>query len=314
MELGADLFRGSRWLITGGSGFVAANLVRNPMLAGAEVHLAVRGRSAWRLAGLDRSVRLHVLDLRDPDAVAALFAEVRPEIVVHGATWRGGADREQAALTNVLGTSHLIDAALAHPPRRLIHLGSSIEYGHREAPLDEGLALEPTTLHGATKAAASLLLRQAAWAEGLPAVILRAFSVYGPWEGHDRLIPTAIRALRDGAVVKLTEPGWVRDLVYVDDVVEAIGLAVVRELTPGEVLNVGSGIETTNEGIVETIARVMGRKAEVEVGAYPSRDTDSRHWVADPSRALERLGWRAVTPLEKGLGRTVEWVLTYDRS
>jgi len=310
----SNQFGGSRWLITGGTGFLVANLARSEILQEAEVHLTIRDSTAWRLAGLDERIHLHVLDLRDESAVANLFKEVRPDFVVNGATRRPrtGDDRRAAIMSNMLAVNNLIDAALAHPPLRVIHLGSSLEYGHRSVPLREDMELLPNTIHGVAKAATSLLLRQAAWADELPVVILRGFHVYGPWEQPDRLLSTAIRAIRDDLPVKLTEPGFVRDLIFVDDVIETILLTAATELEPGEAINIGSGIETSNEELTRAVGEAMGKEPTIHVGAFPARPTDSRRWVADISRARERLGWTATTSLARGLDCTVDWVIKHD--
>ena len=313
-SLHANCFRGSRWLITGGTGFLAANFARSTILEPAEVHLTIRNPNAWRLAGLDDRFHFHLLDLRDESGLTDLFSEVQPDFVVHTATWRPstGDDRRAAVMSNIIAANNLIEAALAHPPCRLVHLGSSLEYGRRDIPLREDMELLPDSIHGAAKATASLLLRQAAWADGLRAVILRCFHVYGPWERRDRLLSTAIRAIRDGLPVKLTEPGPVRDLTYVDDVIEAVLLSAANELDPGEVVNIGSGIETSNEDLVQAIGSAMGKKPIVHMGSFPPRSTDSPHWVADTTRARERLGWTAATSLASGLSRTVDWVLKHE--
>lgn len=126
------------------------------------------------------------------------------------------------------------------------------------------------------------------------------------------LIPASARAARDGGVLPLTSPGLRRDLVFVSDAVEAVLTALEIGLTPGEMLNVGSGIQTSNEETVSLIGRIMGKDIRVAPGAYAPHETDNPCWVADTSRCVERLGWRARTNLEEGLRLTVAWVLDHD--
>ena len=189
--------------------------------------------------------------------------------------------------TNVIGANNLIEAASRQPPEKFIYLGSSLEYGHRTEPLHEDMLPAPTTLHGASKASATMLFQQAARKGEFASVILRLFSVYGPGEPRSRLIPTAIRAIRDGAPIELTTPGIRRDFVFVDDVVEAITMALGSSLASGEILNVGTGTQTSNEMLVNIIASLMGRSADLVIGTYPARETDTSHWVAD----VRRCGW-----------------------
>ena len=138
-------------------------------------------------------------------------------------------------------------------------------------------------------------------------MILRPFSVYGPWETPSRLIPSAIRAALDGLELPLTAPGYRRDLVHVDDVVDACLAAATVDVPPGEIVNVGTGQEWTNEEVVSAISAVMGREIRTRPGEYPARLSDTAHWIADTRKAEQLLGWLPRRPLRDGLEQTVRW-------
>jgi nucleoside-diphosphate-sugar epimerase len=114
-----------------------------------------------------------------------------------------------------------------------------------------------------------------------------------------------LRAAHTGEVVPLTGPGRRRDWVWVGDVVDACIRAAVVELDPdGLVCNIGTGVQTPNEGVVAAAERATGRIIRTDPGAHPGRDWDSAHWVADVRRARAVLGWEPTVDLEAGLART----------
>src|SRR6266849_7627979 len=151
---------GERVLITGGSGFIGACLVRDLIASGQEVHLLLRrdSKHLWRLAGLDGQYTAHWADLRDIGSLRRAVAACRPDIVYHLASH--GTDpfpqnRASILATNILGTANLLDALEGHDYRAFVYTGSSSEYGHKNSPMQEDDRLEPRTDYAVSKAAAT---------------------------------------------------------------------------------------------------------------------------------------------------------------
>ncbi|MGS5088775.1 NAD-dependent epimerase/dehydratase family protein [Hydrogenophaga sp. A37] len=305
----ASRFRGRRLLVTGGAGAIAANLIRALLAAGCRVDATVRpGGQAWRLTGLGEALTRHTVDVGDADALERVFAQVRPEFVFHLATPRGhdAAARDEMLRVNVLGAQALLGCVRRHAVERLVVAGSSLEYAPAHTALKETDPIAPLTWHGATKAAAAVLYRQAAAEHGVPVSLLRIFHVYGPWESAHRLAPTAIRAALSGDAMPMTAGGIRRDWVYVDDVCEALLLAAAKA-APGDVFNIGSGVETSNETLVACVESVLGRSVRQLVGELPPRATDAEHRFADRSLAQRQLGWAPRHSLKDGLRETAAW-------
>jgi nucleoside-diphosphate-sugar epimerase len=110
----------------------------------------------------------------------------------------------------------------------------------------------------------------------------------------------------------MVAPRTVRDFVYVDDVVEAIVNFSALTKLRGEVINLGSGIETSLQEVVATVQQLVGNRSEVRWGAMPSRSWDSTCWVAEVSRAAALLDWRPRHTLRQGLARMADWMETME--
>jgi nucleoside-diphosphate-sugar epimerase len=306
---GRLLGRGGRVLVTGATGFVGANVVRALLHLGSDVHITVQASSdPWRLQDVLPHAETHVASLTDPDALRRVFVRARPAIVLHLATPRG---RDEAARTRifettVMGAVHLLRLAREFDVQRLVVTGSSLEYCPSDVPLGEEAPVAPTTVHGAAKAAATVLYRQAAQDAGVPVCVLRLFHVYGPWESRHRLLPSAIRAARDGTPLPLTGGAIARDWVFVADVVDAL-LRAAGLSRAGELINVGSGQEYSNEAVVRCVAETIGRPVRIAAGAFPRGAADAPHRCADRGKAVRLLGWTPQFSLAQGVRQTAEW-------
>ncbi|MFN8545013.1 MAG: NAD-dependent epimerase/dehydratase family protein [Candidatus Binatia bacterium] len=302
----------ARVLVTGGTGFVGANLVRRLLDDGHAVHLVVRpGSASWRIAELAGRVAFHAVALTDADAVTGVVRDVRPEWVFHLAThgaYSWETDVRRMIETTVLGTMHLVQACLAVGFLAFVNTGSSSEYGWKDHPPAETEALDPNSHYAVNKAWATHFCRYTALAEGAPIRTLRLYSVYGPWEEPRRLIPTLVVRGMAGVLPPLVGPDVARDYVYVGDVCEAyLRVAAVPEQPPGAVYNVGTGVQTTLREAVDVVRSTLGITAEPVWGTMPPRRWDTTVWLADVRRITSLLGWRAETPFAAGFARTVEW-------
>lgn len=301
-----------RALVTGAGGFVGANLVRYLLERGHEPVAVIRPEpETWRLRDLAGDVALKPVDLRRVEDVARLVDDVRPEVIfnlaAHGAySWQ--TDLDEMLAVNVRTTEALLEAA-RRVDARLVQAGSSSEYGFCDRAPGEHDRVVPNSHYAVTKVAATHLCQLAAARHGQHAVTLRLYSVYGPWEAPDRLMPTLVDRALDGCFPPLVAPETARDFVWVGDVCDAFLSAASLEVPDsGLVLNIASGTQTTLRSLVSTAREVFQVRAEPVWGTMEQRSWDTAVWVGDPTQAQAAIDWRASTSPRDGLARLGAWL------
>ena len=306
-----------RALVTGGAGFVAANLVRRLLGDGYEVIATVRPQSdSWRIDELRDDIDCIELDITDAKQVADVVGHTRPDTIfhlaAHGAySWQ--CERRRIFDTNLGGAINVLEAAVVQGVGTVVLAGSSSEYGFKDHSPAETEAPEPNSDYAAAKAAATLLAGYIGRSESLNVVTLRLYSAYGPWEEPGRLVPTLVSSALAGRLPPLVDPDTARDFVFVADVGDAfIKAAGQANTATGQIYNLGTGRQTTLREIVETARQLFGVKEEPVWNTMPQRTWDTRVWVADSARIRTELDWEPETSLEQGLAATAEWLVAAD--
>lgn len=260
--------------VTGSTGYVGSNLVNTLSGLGWEVKCYRRDKE------LD-------LEKYDPEVIFHLAAELK--------------DEKKMVESNIGLTVKLLAASTNVFYQAFVNIGTSSEYGPKDHPIKESDGLAPDTAYGLTKAQATVSCQEHAMRLKKPLITLRPFSIYGNNEKDNRLIPTAIRCALTGETLTLGEGA--HDFVHVDDVVGAM-IYFSGNALPGEVVNIGTGVQTTNQEVVELIEKITGKKIKIKkVERFHEYDTDT--WVADVTRAAN-YGWFARIKLEKGIERMID--------
>ena len=300
-------------MITGGAGFIGANIVNRLLDLGyGNINLIIRNSTNLsRLKNILAKVNLHKVDFSDKKSLQKVISKINPSIIIHLAAYSAYRDQKavsQMVETNIAGTLNLLMASKNINYDVFINTGSSSEYGIKEKPMNEDDILKPISFYAATKASATLLCQVFAKEYRKPIVTLRPFSVYGPYEEGNRFIPTIMKAAIENKPIKLTPGSQRRDFIYIQDVVNVYikALSCGKKLS-GQILNMGTGIEHTNDEVVQTLFRVTGKKVKIEKGAFPKRLWDTPHWVADISKTKKLLSWKPKFTLEEGLRYTYNW-------
>lgn len=322
-------------LVTGGAGFIGSAVVR---LAIARGHGVVNLDALTYAACLDNvaSVAGHPgyvfehVDIRDRDRLARVFADHRPDAVMHLAA-ESHVDRSidgpgDFIETNITGTFNLLEAARAHwtaagRPQafRFHHISTDEVYG--SLPPDparqftEATPYDPRSPYSASKAASDHLVR--AWHEtyGLPVVLSNCSNNYGPYHFPEKLIPVTILNALQGKPLPIYGKGAnIRDWLYVEDHADAL-LCVLERGAPGRSYNIGGENEVTNLDLVRRICALLDARrpqgaphAEL-IEFVADRPGHDARYAIDPTRIREELGWRPSVTLDQGLARTVDWYL-----
>ncbi len=302
-------WRGCRVFVTGATGFVGSHLARRLLGAGADVTVLVRPAShRFRIADIARELHVVEGDCSDIGSVARILDAAKPQIVFHAAAAGvvPSTPSESVLHTNVFGTFAIANGCANAGVERLIHFGSSFEYGEGSA-LSEESSLCPTTIYGASKAAGTILAQSIGRSTGLKVISIRLFTPYGPWERATRLVPSAIVNGLLRRDMNMTSGEQERDLVYIDDAVEGVLLAAGSDTAVGNVLNLCSGQGTRMRSAVELIYRLLGQPASIHVGAIPYRTGEMFFQSGTNKLARMHLGWQPTVDLEEGLQRTIDW-------
>lgn len=287
-----------RILVTGARGFLGSHIVARARTDGREVVAAYRGASGTGTA---------LLDVCDAESVDAAFRDFSPSVVIHCAAYGvnyAEQELDSALAVNVGGSLCVLAAAARYEVRRFVHLGSCFEYGSHAGLISEDTALNPTAVYGASKAAATILMRERAQALGVPLVVARPFGMWGPGEAAHRLIPQVIAACVNHSELKLTPCEVIRDYTYVEDMAANIlALALADNVAPGTIVNIGTGQSVTLRDFVLAIAKLFAAEELMRFGVLDYRATEMTSLVADVSRMHELLGDRPKTPLAVGVRR-----------
>jgi nucleoside-diphosphate-sugar epimerase len=302
-------------MVTGSAGFIGSHLCESLLDTGLSVTgvdsfvpyypRAIKERNQ-QTALAHPNFRFHELDLRS-DPLDDLVKEV--EVIFHIAAMPGLVqswnDFEGYWTCNVLATQRLLEAIrrTGNGLQRLVFASTSSVYGSSGSG-DETLPTKPISPYGVTKLAAENLCRAYAETHGIPVVILRYFSVYGPRQRSDMGYYRFIQSILGNIPVTVYGDGQqVRGNTYITDCVEATLAAV--EGHPGEIYNVGGG-ETANVwDILGRLEKLTGRRPRVK--REPARPGDQRYTCADTTKLRNHFNWQPRTLLEEGLARQWKW-------
>lgn len=307
----ARKLQGPIWVV-GASGFIGAKLFFSLARLRPDVFAASRQvESSWRLLHCPYPNRL-ALDITVARDVEAAVKKHRPRTVFNLSAY-GAYERQNATAriheVNYRGTLNLVTALQESGCDAFVQAGTSSEYGLNCAGPAETAALEPNSDYAVSKVAASYLLGYYGRIKQFPCAHLRLYSVYGPWEERDRLVPTLVRLGSQGQYPPLVNPAISRDFLYVDDGTRAFVQAalVACRQQPGHTFNIATGTKTSLAEIAQLARQFFAIPAEPVFGAMPNRKWDLANWYGDAARARAELGWDSRVPLAAGFALTAEW-------
>lgn len=330
-------------LISGSAGFIGYFLSRRLLKDGFRV-IGVDSLSDYYDPGLKRRRQAGLLQnagfsainesIETPNLLADLFADERPDIVIHLAAQAGvrySIESPRSYLeSNIVGTFELLEAARAHPPQHMLLASTSSAYGaNTEMPYRETMRTDhQMSFYAATKKASEAMAHSYAHLFGLPVTMFRFFTVYGPWGRPDMALFKFTKAMLEGKPIDVYNHGeMMRDFTYVEDLVEAIRRLIdappirpenVDEIAEGDslspvapwrVVNIGNSQPVQLGEMIAAIEDALGLTAERNL--LPMQPGDVPATWADAELLRSLIGYVPSTEIRVGVGKFVDWYRDY---
>lgn len=300
-----------RIVVTGGAGFVGANLVPRLLADGHAVRVVdnlATGRLEY-LDGLD--VEIIEGDIRDAETLDKALPDV--DAVVHlaaaGSVVDSVSDPRANFENNVLGTFNVLDAARRAGSERVVlaSTGGAL-IGDAEPPVNETSLPKPISPYGASKLGAEAYAHAFAHAFGIRTICLRFANVYGPFSGHKKGAITAFfKAVHNGTPITIYGDGSAsRDFMHASDICAGIRLAVGADVPGGSVFHLASGVETSVAELARACTRAAGHP-DHRIDFRPKRPGEVERNFATYDLAHEVLGFTPRIALADGLADTWRW-------
>jgi UDP-glucuronate 4-epimerase len=333
-----------RYLVTGTAGFIGYHVAERLLARGDEVigldnvndYYDVRLKQA-RMARLDgkRGYDFIKLDVSDNEGMARVFAERKPEVVIHLAAQAGVryslTNPHAYVQSNLAGFINILEGCRHQGVRHLVYASSSSVYGgNTRQPFSIHDNIDhPVSLYAASKKANELMAHTYSHLYNLPTTGLRFFTVYGPWGRPDMAMFLFTKAILEGKPIDVFNHGKMRrDFTYIDDIVEGIVRTADRVAAPNpdyssetpdpgtssapyRVYNIGNNNPVELMDMIGTLERVLGQKAEKRM--LPLQPGDVPATWADVDDLTRDVGFKPSTPIEDGIRRFVAWYREYYR-
>ena len=301
--------------ITGGLGFIGSNFVLCHLKKHPKTRIVVIDRRSYaadvsNLEGVLGRVTLEMVDIRNADLVAHLYAQYTPEITYHFAAESHVGNSiisdDDFVTSNIVGT-HNILKGVRFSGSRLVHISTDEVYGTVEAgKFTEETPYNPRNPYSATKAASDHLVRAYINTHGINAIITNCSNNYGPRQHAEKFIPVVILNAKANNPIPIHGDGSsVRDWLFVMDHAEAL-LRVGEKAPSGERFNIGGECEMTILDTAKLVLDMMGKSHSL-LQFVPNRPGHDQHYAMDISKIQREFKWKPLTAFENGLKQTLEW-------
>ena len=324
-------------LVTGAAGFIGHSvclslLARGDSVVGVDnlndyydVHLKHSRLDSIQSHPNSKNFKFVKLDLAEQAATAKLFADEKPENVIHLAAQAGvrySLENPHAYISsNIVAFTNILEACRAIKPRHLVYASSSSVYGgNTKLPFSEADNVDhPVSLYAATKKANELMAHTYSHLYGLPTTGLRFFTVYGPW-GRPDMAPFlfADAILNDKPIKVFNHGDMLRDFTYIDDIVEGVIRVLDKPATPASQSNIHAPCRLFNIGnsqpeklldFIGLLENAIGKTAQKEF--LPMQAGDVKATYADTNALEAWVGFKPNTPLQEGVESFIKWYREY---
>ena len=329
-------------LVTGAAGFIGMHCVERLLARGDSVvgidnlndyyDVTLKESRLSRIAD-HPAFHFHRVAIEDKDAMAGIFADEKPDRVIHLAAQAGvrySLENPHAYIdANLQGFINILEGCRHNDVTHLAYASSSSVYGGNEQmPFSEHHSVDhPVSLYAATKKANELMAHTYSHLYGLPTTGLRFFTVYGPWGRPDMALFLFTDAIRQGTPIDVFNQGaMVRDFTFIDDIVEGVIRVLDKTATPNpdfdplnpdpgsstapfRVFNIGNGNPTPLMDYIGALESALGITAEKNL--MPMQPGDVPATSADTSELKDWVGFAPNTDVRDGVKRFVDWYIAY---
>lgn len=306
-------FKQKRFLVTGGSGFIGNEIVRQLLEKGSIVTV-LDNFSSGKKNYLDSHKNLKIIkgNIQDEQIVAKSVKD--QEAVINLAALPFIPDSydhpSEFFKVNTLGSVNaIVQSIKSKTVKSFVQISSSEVYGSAQyTPMDETHPTFPHSTYAVSKLAADRAAFSLHKEHGFPVVIIRPFNSYGPRFTQPYIIPEIIKQISGKSkILKLGNIKATRDFTFVSDTADAIIRASSERKAIGEVINVGSGSDISILDLAKKITKLSNQKITIKYDKARLRPYDVNKLVCNNKKAKRILNWKPKTSLDEGLKKTLEW-------
>jgi len=299
-------------LITGVTGFIGSNLLRNLLNSkNNEIFILLRNNSnTWRINDIISKTNKIIINLND-QKLKEEINKIKPDIIYHCATY--GAlpqekDFNQTIDTNILGSINLLNSCLENDFSLFVNISSSSEYGPKKNPMSETDTLNPITNYGLSKVIFTNYASNIGKIHKKNIVTIRLFSPFGYYESKGRLFPSLLLDIINNQNPKLGNPKSSRDFIFIEDVIEFLNMiSNINIQFDGEVFNLGTGKQHSVQEIAEIAIKLSKNKLTPIYQNIEERSYDTSFWVADMEKSYNTFNWKPKYDLSESIRLLLNW-------
>ena len=308
-------------LITGGAGFIGSTLADKLLEENNKIvvidnfndYYSPKLKEKNIKHNLDnKNYKLYRGDICDKNLLSKIFEENQIDVVVHIAASAGVRPSIENPLSyvknNIEGTVNIVEVMKENGIKKIVFASSSSIYGNcKEEIFSEDLKVsEPISPYAASKSACEQFLYTYSKLFDIQVVALRFFTVFGPRQRPDLAIRKFIDLIKENKPIPVYGDGTtIRDYTYIDDIVDGIIGAINYNDTPYEIINLGGGAPVSLNQMIETIEKVLNKKATIE--HLPMQLGDVNKTAADITKAKKLLNYNPKTSFKEGIIKFIEW-------
>jgi UDP-glucose 4-epimerase len=315
------------WVITGGCGFIGLSLIKklikekNNYIRILDNLTTGTKKDLSEICDFSETAIDNISDFKNVELIAgdildetlAFKVTKNADVIIHLAANTGvgpSVENPRADLmANVVGTFNYLEAGRVNGVRKFVFASSGAPAGEVEPPIHEELPPHPVSPYGASKLAGEGYCSAYHKSFDLQTVILRFGNVYGPGSKRkSSIVAKFIRQAIDKETLEIYGDGTqTRDFIYIDDLIKALNLAVIKENIGGETFQIASNQETTVGGITNILVQILQENGILDINVINGevRLGDVKRNYSDTSKAKRLLGWQPVMSQKEGLERTV---------